>query len=166
MSYDCDLKITGYSNAETRIENGETYSYPSMFDIKIENWTTYKGSFRLSDGRFIGEGCDLNGPGLTVAQLYRRQLRQLKAHAELIKNIDHANETNSIFFKGTFVVVENADAKEWFHHETIFVIICEDGRETRWYGNRAEDALWNAAPFLGDLKPAMIRVETKAVSNE
>lgn len=78
-------KITGYQEASTKIENGTTYHYPETIEVKFENWSNWFFSFRLQDGRWIPEGSDLNGKGLSTFKLMRNMIREMKAYAEAIK---------------------------------------------------------------------------------
>ncbi len=86
LSYPCELKLTNYDAAETRIEDGTEYSYPATFDVIIESWDTFKLSFRPEDGRWIREGASLGGAGLSTAQMYRRVRNNLRAHARHIED--------------------------------------------------------------------------------
>jgi hypothetical protein len=158
MSYSCDVKLLGYSAAEMKIEDGETYEYPALVDLNIENWNTWKGSFRLSDGMFIREGMDLNGPGIRPSRLYRSMILELREHAKRIALINEAHETNSIIFNNSLVVVENADARE-FGRERVFTLIDENGNESNWLGHSAEDAVSNAYPWIKNFKLVMIRLK-------
>jgi hypothetical protein len=158
MSYSCDIRMLGYSAAETRMEEGEEYQYPETINLNIENWNTWKGSFRLSDGMFIREGMDLNGPGIRPSRLYRSMILELREHAKRIALINEAHETNSIIFNDSLVVVENADARE-FGPRRVFTLIDEDGFEANWLGHSAEDAVSNAYPWIKKFKLVMIRLK-------
>jgi hypothetical protein len=159
LSYSCEVKLMDYFAAEVRVEDGVAYAYPEMFGVIIENWNTFKGSFRLSDGRWVRESADLNSKGLTTPQIYRRMLKELKAHAKYIRLHNEARETNSVLFNGTLVVVENADAQERYHAETVFRLFEDNGQSSRWYGRSAEDALSNAYPWVKEKNLVMIQVE-------
>jgi hypothetical protein len=158
MSYDCSVVLLGHSKAETRIEDGKPYHYPETIDFNVENWSTFKGSYRVSDGRIIREGADLNGAGMSVAQLYKRMLSQLKAHAEVIALHDEAAKVNGIVFRGKIVKAKGFEARKWFgNRNTIFTIYTRKGK-SNWYGASAEDALSNASPWL---KHQPTRIEVK-----
>lgn len=166
MSYDCSVVLLEYCKAGTEAEDGETFSYPEVIDFNIENWSTFKGSFRLSDGHVIREGADLNGNGMSLGQLYKRMLTQLNAHAELIALHEEATKQNAIVFRGKLVKADGFEAAKWFRRETIFVIHTSSGK-SKWYGKNADDALSNAAPWLKE-QPTMIELsaEQEAVSRE
>lgn len=157
MSYDCNVILLNYSIAESRVEDGKTYNYPEMIDFNIENWSTFKGTFRLSDGRVIREGVDLNSVGMSIGQLYKRMLIQLKAHAETIALHNKATKENALVFRGKLVKAKGFEAKTWFGVETIFTIHTRVGKSD-WYGRNADDALSNAAAFL---KQQPTRIEVK-----
>lgn len=164
MSYDCSVVLLEYSKAETRLEDRQEHTYPERIDLNIENWSTWKGSFRLSDGRFIREGTDLNGPGLSMFSLCRRMIRELEAHAERIKLYEEARATNSIVFNGSPVVVENADAEAWYsRRDVIFELYAADGTCSRWYGPNAETALNNSYPWTKNNPPVLMRVSEDSV---
>ncbi|HNA61476.1 MAG TPA: hypothetical protein PKW79_00160 [Rhabdochlamydiaceae bacterium] len=85
----CDLElghlkcvIKDYSEAETKVENGKTYHYPEVINVKFENWSNWFFSYRLKDGRWIPEGSDLNGKGLSTFKLMRNMIREMRAYAE------------------------------------------------------------------------------------
>lgn len=121
-TYNCNVKLVEYSPAET------SDGYPEMFDVIIENWNTWKGSFRIADGMFIREGRDLNGPGTPVHRLYRQMREELRAHAERIKLHEEARETNSVIFNGELIPCENVDAHMYLCGEYVFRIYTEEGR--------------------------------------
>lgn len=81
LSYVCELVIQDYSPEFTQDELGTLFTYPETLEIKIENWENCFYSFRVKDSRWIREGSRLDGVGLTTAQVYRRMLKMLKAHA-------------------------------------------------------------------------------------
>lgn len=164
LSYSCDTRILGYDKAETRMEDGTKYSYPETFHVNIEAWSTFKYSFRVSDGKWIREGVDLNSSGLSTAQVYKRVLENIKAHAKIIALHNEADASNCVVFNGALVVVENADAKSWMHPQTVWTLIDENGIESNWYGFGPKEALENAYPFVGrDSRIVMIRLKEEVV---
>lgn len=71
--------VSSFNEAFTmREDDGKDYSYPETIEVKIENWSNHWYSVRTSDGRWIREGQDLSGPGLSAGQVYRRMLNELK----------------------------------------------------------------------------------------
>ena len=111
----------------------------------------------MSDGRIIPEGRDLNGPGLSIAQVYRKMLKILKAHAEVIALHDKASKVNGIVFRGKIVRAKGFEARKWFgNRNTVFTIYTRKGK-SQWYGASAEDALSNASPWL-KYQPTKIEV--------
>lgn len=159
LSYNCEVKLFGYSEAEARVEDGKTYHYPEMFDVNIENWSTWKGNFLPQTGVWIREGRDLSGPGLTTAQMYRRMLEMMREHAKRIALHAEAEASNCVVHGNTLVVVENLDAREWLGTRAIFKIYDNEGNCSRWYGASAESALENSQPWVKH--PVMIALETE-----
>lgn len=80
-----DLKILDYSQVFKQNENGVEVIYPEMLGLKLEGWNNTFFSLRVEDCRFIPEGCNLDGPGLTAYQIYRRMLQEMKSYAAFIK---------------------------------------------------------------------------------
>lgn len=90
LSYDCEVKIHDYTAAFTQIENGKPFHYPETFTVKIESWSNHFYDLRVSDGRMIREGTNLNGPGVSVAYVYRKIRRELKEHAAKIQELKNS----------------------------------------------------------------------------
>lgn len=70
--------IIDLTEAMTQNEDGELVSYPETIVVKIENWSNHYYSVRTSDGRWISEGSRLNSKGLTIGQVYRRMLSEIR----------------------------------------------------------------------------------------
>lgn len=88
LGFECNLVLDGYSPANAVVEDdGKTYHYPESFELKIENQNNHFYTFRVKDGKMLREGCTLTGPGLSVAQVYRKQLQELKDTA-FRRNLD------------------------------------------------------------------------------
>ena len=81
-----EATVIEYSVGRKTIENGVPYTYPDTLEVKFENWENHFFSYRLQDGRFIPEGCDLSGKGLTLAQVYRKQLKELREFRRYLDN--------------------------------------------------------------------------------
>ncbi len=73
-----DVFICDAIDAFTQDEDGKTVQYPETIEVKIENWSNHFYSVRVSDGRWIPEGSNLDGRGLTSAQVYRRMLNEVR----------------------------------------------------------------------------------------
>jgi hypothetical protein len=162
LAYEANATIIGAETGGQRIEDGQSFSYPSTIVLKIEGRSNWFVDVRVVDGVCILEGRDLNGPGLTLAALYRRVLIELREHAELIRLNNEADAVNGVVFNGRIVPVVGCEAGAWFHRETVFAIVAPSGR-SRWFGNNARDALSNAAPFLRE-QPTSIELEQGAAS--
>lgn len=80
----CKFKITDYSEAYTSIETDRfgkktTYNYPETIEVKFENWSNSFYSVRVSDLRWIREGTNLDGAGLSGFRVLSKQIKELKA---------------------------------------------------------------------------------------
>lgn len=84
MGLHIQVKVTGYSPAETKLESdGKTYRYPETLEVKIENWHNHFYSFRTKDGRWIPEGRNLTGKGISTFRVIRSMMRELKEWHEV-----------------------------------------------------------------------------------
>jgi hypothetical protein len=81
-------KVIGYYEGNVATEEGKRYTYPETFEVKVENWNNHFYSYRVDDGAWIREGTDLTGNGLSTAQVYRRQLRELRKFKQYIEQYD------------------------------------------------------------------------------
>ncbi len=79
LAFDCNVRIVDYSETFVQYEDGRAYQYPETLGINIENKSTHKFDVRITDGRWIRCGRDLNGPGLSLFKVYRAMIRELRA---------------------------------------------------------------------------------------
>jgi len=116
--------------------------------ININSWSTFKGSIRLSDLRYIPEGVDLTSKGLTLNQVYSRVCKNLIAHAKHIKLFEQAEKTNSLLFNGYLVKCIGFKPGQFFKNPNTIFEIQSSIVSSRWHGFNARDALNNASPFI------------------
>ncbi len=76
---DFDMRALDFNPARTQMEDGKKYRYPATLEFKVENFSNHFYSFRAKDGRWIAEGMDLNGKGLSTFRMMRRMLREMKS---------------------------------------------------------------------------------------
>jgi len=76
------VKVMGVSPAMSQVENGKTVEYPETIEVNIEARSTGKYSVRTSDNKWIPEGTELSGPGLTKEQVFAK----VKAEQQEWKN--------------------------------------------------------------------------------
>jgi len=156
LDYKCEVNIFAHNEAQVSIEDGVSYSYPETLSLNIENRSTYKADYRIKDSRFISEGRDLNGPGLSIPQVYRRMITEMRDHAKYINLLNEARAHNCIVAENKLIPVENCDVEMFFLCKAEFKLINEDGSSSTWQGHDAKDALVNASPWLRQL-PVLIQ---------
>lgn len=162
LAYEASAFIVEACIGGPRVENGETFVYPSTLELKIEGRSNWFYSVRIVDGALIPEGRALSDPGRTLADVYRSVVRELKEHAAAIKLQNEADAMNGVVFRGAIIPVVGCKADDWFSvfkggRETVFAIVTPSGR-SRWFGCSAREALNNAAPFLKET-PLSIELE-------
>lgn len=139
--------------------DSEGYEYPETIEVKIENQSNSWYSYRVRDGRFIGEGCDLQGPGISGLTLIKRQIREYQGRCKFLKLHKQATECNGLVFGDSIVVVENVDSHYWCsRYSPVWEIETDQGKSS-WYGSSPGDALNNAARFIKGT-PQLIRLKT------
>lgn len=149
LSYRCDFNFLNFEG--------------DFCHLNIESKNTNKLSYRISDSRFIREGADMYGAGLSIPSMYRRVLRELRSHAKCISLNKEARETNCIVFQGQLVAVENDSIDSMHVTNCIYRLINADGSSSTWYGHYAEDAIRNASPWLKEI-PVLIQLESDGLN--
>lgn len=89
----CLFRINDFSPEFTQVETdkrGKKHNvhYQATIEVTFENWSTSHYSVRVSDMRWIPEGHDLDGKGLSGYEVLREQLKELKqfqAHRDSLK---------------------------------------------------------------------------------
>jgi hypothetical protein len=145
----CIALIKAHTPAEDRVEDGETYHYPEVIEVKFESWSNHWFSYRVRDGRWVPEGCNLNGEGLSTYRLMRRLIRELHDYRLQVELHREARETNCLVWGQFLVPMVNVD-RHFFEHQAhpVFTIHTSDGNSSDWFGHSAEDALKNASGWL------------------
>lgn len=93
-----ETHIVDINEAHTQMENGSEFSYPETVEVKIENWSNHFYSVRTSDGRWIREGTELSGKGLSLGQVYRRMLVEARDE-QFRRNLDSITLTDIETFR-------------------------------------------------------------------
>lgn len=154
-------EVNGYSQGDSRIENEIEHNYPECLEISFYNWSTSHYSYRILDSRWILEGADLNGLGISTFRLMRREINNLKSYKRHVMRHNEANKSNCIVFGSYLVQCVNIDKNYWIGgQQAIFTITDNKGYESDWYGMSADDALNNAAAFLNNIP---IEISIKSV---